>query len=154
MSKEIERKFLVVNDSYVGMSSGCHKLRQGYLSANPDATVRVRVKDDCGYLTVKGRNRGMVRDEWEYAIDAAEARQMLELCQTGLIEKTRYIVDYMGFRWEIDRFGGHLRGLTVAEIELADPAAEPPLPPFVGREVTDDPRYYNSSLCAASGVPD
>lgn len=149
--KEIERKFLVRDDSFLAMSTGhCH-IMQGYLSRVPEATVRVRVRDGEAFLTVKGRNDGAVRDEWEYSVPVSDARQMLERCCGGVfIDKVRYLVPFEGFVWEVDVFGGSLAWLTVAEIEL--PSADTPfaLPPFVGREVTGDPRYFNSNLTTFS----
>lgn len=147
MAKEIERKFLVTDNSYRAMASAERHIVQGYLSRDPRATVRVRIADGRAWLTVKGRNDGAVRDEWEYEIPMSDARDMLGRCAMGrVIEKTRYIVDYGGRRWEVDEFGGELSGLTVAEIELDSADEQPELPPFVGDEVTGDPRYYNSAL--------
>lgn len=149
MSKEIERKFLVTSDAYKSVSVSSSEIRQGYLSRNPDATVRVRLRGDKGYLTVKSRNKGISRDEWEYEIPAADAAEMLDrLCDGPVLSKTRYIVATESGNWEIDEFHGRLEGLVVAEIEL--PAADTPiaLPSFIGREVSDDPQYYNSNLAA------
>lgn len=147
MAKEIERKYLVVSDSYRRMACGSRKILQAYLNRDPRATVRVRIADDWAYLTVKGRNEGAVRDEWEYEIPVEDARQMIERCASGtVIEKTRWLVDFGGRRWEVDEFGGLRSGLVVAEVELSSAEAEVELPPFVGEEVTGDARYYNSSL--------
>lgn len=117
------------------------------MNRDPRATVRVRIAGDRAFLTVKGVNDGAVRDEWEYGIPLGDARQIVARCASGaIIEKTRWLVDFGGFRWEVDEFHGDNSGLVVAEIEL--PSADTPfdLPPFVGKEVTGDPRYYNSSL--------
>ncbi|MDE6137689.1 MAG: CYTH domain-containing protein [Muribaculaceae bacterium] len=146
MSKEIERKFLVKDDSFMDMATEKRHLSQGYLCTDPDATVRVRTADGRAWLTVKGRNAGAVRDEWEYAIPAADAEEMLGRCCARRIDKTRYIVSSGGRTWEVDVFGGRLAGLIVAEVELDSADAAVELPPFVGREVTDDARYYNSAL--------
>ena len=149
MSKEIERKYLVVSDSYKELASEKHHIVQANLSTRPDATVRVRLFDDKAFLTVKGRNKGAVRDEWEYPIPPSDAQAMIERCSTEghVIEKTRLIVDAgMGLKWEIDEFHGHHQGLIVAEIELPEVDTSYTLPDFIGEEVTDDPRYYNSSL--------
>lgn len=148
MAKEIERKFLVTDSSYLSMAVRALKISQGYISLRPEGTVRVRLKGDNGYLTVKGITAGgTTRDEWEYQIPAEDARQMLERVTEGVvIEKTRYEVPFGGHVWEIDCFEGALAGLTVAEVELADPCEQVELPPFVGEEVTGNPRYYNSSL--------
>ncbi len=126
------------------------RIVQGYLSTQKEATVRVRLIEsdgnERGYLTVKGVNRGAVRGEWEYEIPAADARQLLELSRSRIIDKMRYIVPYAGMTWEVDEFGGDHAGLVLAEVELptADTAVE--LPPFVGDEVTGDAHYYNSTL--------
>lgn len=150
MSKEIERKFLVTDDSYKAAATDKLEIAQGYLSTDADATVRVRISGEKAWLTVKSRNRGAVRGEWEYAVPVGDAREMLASCCGGrLIEKTRYIVDAGGgLRWEVDEFHGRHQGLVVAEIEL--PAEDTPFvkAPFVGREVTGEPEYYNSSLAS------
>lgn len=147
MAKEIERKYLVVSDSYRRMASTSSLIIQAYLSRDPKATVRVRIKGDKAYLTIKGVNDGAVRDEWEYAIPVDDAKEMIKRCASGtVIEKTRWIVDYAGMTWEVDEFGGKHSGLVIAEVELPTAEAEIDLPPFVGKEVTGDVRYYNSSL--------
>lgn len=147
MAKEIERKFLVTSDEYRGMSTEHHVIEQAYLSRDVRATVRVRIIGEKAFLTVKGRNEGAVRDEWEYEIPVEDARGMIERCSDGrIIVKTRWIVDYQGMRWEVDEFGGEHKGLTVAEIELPTSGTEFDLPSFAGKEVTGDIRYYNSSL--------
>ncbi len=147
MAKEIERKFLVKNSSFLELSASRQDIRQGYISRRPEGTVRVRICGDRAILTIKGRNDGAVRDEWEYPVPVEDAVLMLERCAEGtVIEKTRHIVPFGGFRWEVDVFHGAHEGLVVAEVELPSPDAAVPLPPFVGREVTGDPRYYNSNL--------
>lgn len=147
MAKEIERKFLVTNTSYRDMSVAERLIVQAYLNRDPKATVRVRIVDNKAFLTVKGKNAGALRDEWEYSIPVSDARGMIARCASGRkIEKTRFIVPFEGYDWEVDEFGGELKGLTVAEIELPVEDAKFSLPPFVGEEVTGDPRYYNSSL--------
>lgn len=153
MAKEIERKFIVNDPCYKAMATVSHHIVQGYLSRRPEATVRIRVKDQDAFVTIKGITRGATRDEWEYSIPSGDAIDMLERCSEGnVIEKTRYIVPWEGFEWEVDCFHGTLEGLVVAEIELESEDVEFPLPPFVSREVTDDPRYFNSSLCGMSMV--
>lgn len=147
MAKEIERKFLVTDTSYVNHAESIRHIRQAYLSANPETTVRVRIADDKAWLTVKGRNSGAVRDEWEYPIPVKDAEEMAERLAGGFaIDKTRYVVDFEGWKWEIDCFHGRHEGLTVAEIEMPAADSNPPLPDFIGREVTGDARYYNSVL--------
>ncbi len=147
MGKEIERKYLVKNDGYKQMATARKEMEQGYLSVDPDRTVRIRRTDDCAFLTVKGRNQGMVRDEWEYRIPVDEAQQMLGLSVYPPLIKTRWIVPYAGLVWEVDEYHGPLEGLTVAEVELPSEDIVPQLPPFAGKEVTGDSKYYNSNLC-------
>lgn len=146
MSIEIERKFLVTNDSYRAMSTCVCNIKQYYLSTAPERTVRVRVKDDRAYLTVKGVTHGATRGEWEYEIPVEDARRMIELCDGVGVSKRRFIVPFGNHRWEVDEFEGRHDGLVLAEIELAceDEAFE--VPEFVGEEVTGQPQYYNSSL--------
>lgn len=148
MAYEIERKFLVTNTSFVDMACGHVDMVQGYLSRNADATVRVRIAGDDAWITVKSRNQGARRHEWEYPIPVEDAREMIEICQ-GIIEKTRYMVDYAQYLWEIDVFKGNHSGLIVAEVELPSENAPVTLPPFIGTEVTGDPKYYNSNLSNA-----
>lgn len=154
MSKEIERKFKIINDSYIAMARKCHNIRQAYLNRDPRSTVRVRIKDDHAFLTIKGLTCGCERDEWEYAIPMVDANEMINKCAGGIvIDKQRFIVEYDGFTWEIDVFHGCHEGLAIAEIELPSPETELKLPPFVGEEVTGDPRYYNSSLASCADNP-
>lgn len=147
MAKEIERKFLVSDDSYKLMASESHRIAQGYISRRKEGTVRVRILDDEAFLTVKGENYGISRNEWEYPIPVEDAREMFrDVCEDPILEKTRWIVPYEGLIWEVDEFRGALAPLVMAEVEL--PSADTPvsLPPFVGREVSGDPAYYNSNL--------
>ena len=144
--REIERKFLVAGD-FRGEVSGASRIIQGFLSSAPGRTVRVRIRDDKGYLTVKGPAQGLTRFEWEKEIPAAEAEQLLQLCEPGAIDKTRYLVPAAdGHVWEVDEFHGDNAGLVVAEIELG--AEDEPFerPAWLGAEVTGDRRYYTSSL--------
>ena len=144
MGVEIERKFTVRAD-FCPQSAGT-EMAQGYLSRDPQRTVRVRLAGGRGYLTVKGETRGMVRAEYEYEIPPSDARAMLALCDPPLVEKTRYVMDAAGRRWEVDVFHGANDGLVVAEVELPSETAEVTLPAWVDREVTGEKRYYNSSL--------
>lgn len=150
MAKEIERKFLVRGKWHRSADIPCD-IKQGYLNTDPDRTVRVRVEYD-GYrkrcwLTVKGRNRGAVRDEYEMNIEEpAIAVEMLDnLCQ-GVIHKTRTVQHHAPVFWEIDEFHGENEGLIIAEVELASEDQMVELPEWVGEEVTHDPRYFNSNL--------
>lgn len=144
--KEIERKFLVKSHEYRVNPIAIHNIKQGYLSTRKDATVRVRIKNDKAFLTVKGVNIGATRNEWEYPVPYNEATEMLDLSQGVIIEKTRYIVEFKGYTWEIDEFHGAHEGLIIAEIELTDEKETFPIPPFVGEEVTGNVAYYNSTL--------
>ena len=144
--QEIERKFLVAGD-FRGEVSGESRIRQGFLCAVPGRTVRVRVRGDKGYITVKGPARDLVRFEWEKEIPAAEAELLLHLCEPGQIDKTRYLVPAAdGHTWEVDVFHGDNEGLVVAEIELDAPDEPFEHPAWLGAEVTGDRRYYNSCL--------
>ncbi|MBD5232273.1 MAG: CYTH domain-containing protein [Bacteroidales bacterium] len=153
MALEIEHKYLVVTDDYLALCDPAktRRITQGYLSRVPERTVRVRITEMAdgsvaAFLTVKGRNAGDTRLEFEYAIPADDARHLLTLCEGHLIIKTRYIVPYAGHTWEVDIFEGAHSGLQVAEIELPQSTHNYPLPPFAGPEVTGNPRYYNSAL--------
>jgi CYTH domain-containing protein len=148
MPQEIERKFLVASDAWRRGAVG-ERYRQGYLSTEPERTVRVRLAGEAGFLTVKGRGEGAARAEYEYPIPREHAEEMLDrLCLRPLIEKTRYRIPFAGLTWEVDEFSGDNAGLVVAEVELEDERQPVALPPWVGREVTDDPRYANASLVA------
>lgn len=146
MAFEIERKFLVNDTSYRAMACSHKEISQGYLNRDPERTVRVRIADNAGFITVKGRSSGATRVEFEYEVPCDDARQMLALCQGKVLVKTRWIVNYNDFTWEVDEFHGDREGLVVAEIELPDERISFPLPAFVGREVTGDPAFYNSML--------
>jgi CYTH domain-containing protein len=148
MAIEIERKFLVTGDAWKTAAEGV-LYRQGYLSTDKARTVRVRIAGARAFLTVKGLASGIARPEFEYEIPLGDAAAMLDgLCLKPLIEKRRYTLECKGMRWEVDEFFGENRGLVVAEVELdsADQSIE--LPDWVGREVTDDARYFNSNLIA------
>lgn len=144
MGTEIERKFLVVGEDW--RTANPVYICQGYLSHDPDCTVRVRVKGDDAYLTIKGKSRGATRAEYEYCIPAEEARDLLKLCKAGAIEKYRHIVRHGGTTWEVDEFLGDNAGLVVAEIELPSEDADFARPHWIGKDVTGDPRYFNASL--------
>lgn len=152
MAVEIEHKYLVTDDSYLTLcdTASTLEIKQGYLCRVPERTVRIRivksVTGEAGYITVKGMTHGDTRQEYEYQIPCADALQMLEMCEGSPIVKTRYIVHYAGLKWEVDIFGGSNEGLRVAEVELGNSRHDYVLPPFVGQEVTGDPRYYNSML--------
>jgi CYTH domain-containing protein len=147
MAKEIEKKYLVKNSDYKENSSVTY-IQQGYISTQKERVVRVRIKDDKGYITIKGENNGAIRLEYEYTIPLSEAKEMIEtLCQKPIIEKYRYSYKAAdGHTWEIDEFLGDNEGLVVAEIELLDENEVFTLPEWIGEDVTSDIRYYNSNL--------
>jgi len=149
MPLEIERKFLVVGRAWDDGSPGV-RLTQGYLARAAGCTVRIRIcSNDEAWLTVKGRTQGISRAEFEYPIPVPDARELLDLCEGPPIDKTRHRVAFGGHVWEIDVFHGANEGLVVAELELEDEATNPPLPQWVGREVSHERRYFNSQLVAA-----
>lgn len=146
MAKEIERKFLVKNESFKLFSSGVI-FRQGYLNRDKARTVRVRVAGEQAFITIKGLTNGMERMEFEYPISLTDANEMLEtLCVKPLIEKLRYKIMSDGHIWEVDEFIGDNEGLTVAEVELKSPDEHVIIPDWVGSEVTGDLMYFNSNL--------
>lgn len=146
MSLEIERKFLVKDRGFEALATAQSQISQGYLSREAERTVRVRLRDGKGFITIKSKNRGAVRGEWEYEIPERDARELLTLCEGRVISKTRYLVPWQGMTWEVDVFGGDLSGLILAEIELPSADSVFTAPPFVGQEVTGNQRYYNSNL--------
>ena len=146
MALEIERKYLIDLEKIGTLENGI-RIKQGYLSTNKDAVVRVRVKNDKAYLTIKGSNSGIARLEYEYEIPLDEANEMLEkLCQKPVIDKTRYIINHENHTWELDIFYGENEGLVVVEVELSSEDETIILPSWVKEEVTTDARYYNSNL--------
>lgn len=148
MAKETERKFLVKDQAFIPRAIRINHIRQAYLSTNPDATVRIRIMDSKAFLTVKSRNVGATRNEWEYEIPVCDADEMIGHCaQSKIIDKTRYVIPSAeGLNWEVDVFHGIHDGLILAEIELPDADIPVFLPDFIGEEVTGNPEYYNSSL--------
>ncbi len=148
MAQEIERKFLVTNDTFKQMSSSSSHIVQGYICRLQGRTVRVRIRDNQGFLTIKGPSLdgGLSRYEWEQSIPIEDARELLNLCHDGVIDKERYLVPYGSHTFEVDLFQGDNQGLVVAEVELASTDEPFERPPFLGEEVTGDRRYYNSSL--------
>lgn len=147
MAQEIERKFLVKGDFKVEAFKAT-RITQGYLCSVPERTVRVRVKGDKGFITVKGIGNavGASRYEWEKEIAVADVRELLKLCEPGVIDKTRYLVKAGERTFEVDEFYGDNEGLVVAEVELPDEDAPFERPSWLGEEVTGQTRYYNSML--------
>ena len=149
MAIEIERKFRVRNDAWRAQVSSRTLLRQGYIANTARASVRVRLAGEAGWLSVKAMTPGVARAEYEAAIPALEADEMLQrLCEGPLVEKWRHIVIHQGSRWEIDEFLGANAGLVIAELELASEDASFAAPPWLGVEVTHDERFYNFRLSA------
>jgi adenylate cyclase len=146
MGQEIERKFLVAGVAWKNGATST-LIRQGYLSSTKERAVRVRVAGGKAFLTIKGATHGITRTEFEYPIPVADAEAMLDaLCERPLIEKTRWVVVFEGFTWEVDEFHGENAGLVVVEVELPTAETEPALPTWVREEVSSDPRYFNANL--------
>ena len=147
MAQEIEKKFLVAGD-FKPFAKTATRITQGYLSSVPEHTVRVRVKGEKGFITIKGigNQSGASRYEWEKEIPVAEVEELLKICEPGVIDKTRYLVDAGDHTYEVDEFYGDNEGLVVAEVELSDEAEAFVKPEWLGEEVTGDVKYYNSML--------
>lgn len=145
---EIERKFLVTSDAFKKEAFKQSRIKQGYLSSVPERTVRIRLKGDNAYITIKGvsNETGMSRFEWEKEIPIAEAEKLLLLCEKGVIDKTRFEIKTGNHTYEVDEFYGQNQGLIVAEIELQSEGDTFEKPNWLGKEVTNDNRYYNSNL--------
>jgi CYTH domain-containing protein len=146
---ETERKFLVVGE-FKSLSYNATRIQQGYIASNNGRTVRVRIRGDKGYLTIKGPSglKGITRYEFDTEIPLDDARELMEICEPGIIDKTRYLVKSPDGRhtWEIDEFYGDNEGLVLAEVELSHESEEFQKPDFIGREVTGDRRFYNSHM--------
>ena len=145
MATEIERKFLVTNNSWKE-NAPYSLFKQAYLNSTPERTVRIRIAGSQAFITIKSKNTGIQRQEFEYSIPVADAEQLLLLCETAPLEKIRHRVEHDGHCWEIDEFLGLNQGLLVAEIELQDEQEFFSKPEWLGAEVSDDPRYFNSYL--------
>ncbi len=147
MAQEIERKFRVKGD-FKTLAVKETRITQGYLSSIPERTVRVRVKGDKGFITIKGIGSasGASRYEWEKEIPVSEVKELLELCEPGIIDKTRFLVEAGKHTYEVDEFYGENEGLTVAEVELSSEDEAFDKPEWLGEEVTGDVKYYNSML--------
>lgn len=147
MAQEIERKFLVTKE-FKSQAYAYSRIKQGYISSVRERTVRVRIRDDKGYLTIKGISNavGTSRYEWERELPLIEAEELMRLCEPGVIDKTRYLVRSGAHVFEVDEFYGDNAGLVMAEVELAHEGESFVKPDFIGEEVTGDARYYNSQL--------
>jgi len=148
MAVEIERKFLVTGDGFKREATAAVRIIQGYLSSVPERVVRVRIKGDKGYITIKGigSDSGMTRYEWEKEIPVGDALELMSLCEPGIIDKTRYLVPAGAHTIEVDVFNGDNDGLVLAEVELPDESSPIERPRWLGEEVTGDKRYYNNEL--------
>ena len=147
MAQEIERKFLVISDTWKNNVSRRIHYRQGYLCGNSRSSIRVRVSDEAAHLNIKSATPGVRREEFEYPVPLHDAERMLDgLCDGPVIEKTRHFVEYHGHTWEVDVFEGQNQGLVVAEIELSRDDETFERPDWIGEEVSHDLRYYNTSL--------
>ena len=148
MPQEIERKFLVTSPGFKDAAAKKIRVTQGYLSSVPERTVRVRIKGDKGYITIKGigDDSGASRFEWEKEISLTDAQGLLKICEPGIIDKTRYEVKSGNHTVEVDEFHGENEGLIVAEIELKSEHDQFEKPAWLGNEVTGDERYYNAML--------
>jgi len=147
MAQEIERKFLVVGD-FKSHAKKETRITQGYLSSVPERTVRVRIKGDKGFITIKGigNKSGVSRYEWEKVIPTDEVNELLKICEPGIIDKTRFLVDVGNHLFEVDEFYGENEGLIVAEVELSDEDENFEKPEWLAEEVTGDVKYFNSML--------
>ena len=148
MAREIERKFRVKGDVFKREAYEAISIMQGFLNSEPERTVRIRIKGDKGFITIKGlaSEGGLSRYEWEKEIALEDARELLLLCEPGMIDKTRYLVRVGDYTFEVDEFHGDNQGLVIAEVELPDEDAPFERPAWLGEEVTGDLRYYNSML--------
>ena len=147
MPREIERKFLVADDSWREGADAGRRLRQAYLAETERAAIRVRIEDGArAVLTIKSAEPGLSRAEFEYSVPVAEAEALTDLRQGGVLDKTRYRTPHGGRVWEIDVYAGENDGLTIAEVELDSESDKIDLPTWLGPEVTDSPRYYAAKL--------
>ena len=145
---EIERKFLVTSSAFLQQFKAQNRIVQGYLNSNPERTVRVRIKGNKGFLTIKGKGNesGTTRFEWEKEIALVEAEALLQLCESGIIDKIRYEIPLGKHTFEVDVFSGENQGLIIAEVELSSENEVFEHPNWLGKEVTGDKKYYNSYL--------
>jgi len=146
MAVEIERRFRVANDAWRAGVAHSMRITQGYLAITEHSVIRVRVRDAEGYVTIKSRDGGLARDEFEYAIPLADAEALLKLCGQRVLEKIRHEVYYAGFCWEIDEYLPPLEDLIIAEVELQSESEDPPRPPWIGDDITHDRSFSNAAL--------
>ncbi len=146
MAIEIERRFRVAGDAWRSNIARSSRIIQGYLAITDDSVIRVRVRDAEGYLTIKSRDGVIARQEFEYSIPLADAQSILKLCGLRILEKIRHNVEFAGYCWEIDEYSEPLEGLILAEVELPSETDDPPLPPWIGDEITLDGSFSNAAL--------
>lgn len=145
MAQEIERKYLVKGDDW-RKEGGAQFMAQAYLSVSPERTVRIRIKGEKAWITIKGRTTGITRPEYEYSIPVDDARELMKMAEHPPVEKYRNEIWHEGVLWEVDEFVGENSGLVIAEVELDSEDQQLQLPSWIGEEVTHDSRYYNVSL--------
>ena len=148
MSIEIERKYLVKSLEFKKVSNKQYRIKQGFLNSDKNRVVRIRIRDDKGFITIKGKssNDGLSRFEWEQEISLKDAESLYAMCEPGIIDKTRFEVPWKGYLIEVDEFHKQHQGLIIAEIELNDESEKPDLPNWIEKEVTGNPEYYNVNL--------
>jgi len=143
---EIERRFRVSSDAWRASVDQSTRITQGYLAITKDSVIRVRVRDEEGYVTIKSRDGGLAREEFEYAIPLADARSLLNLCGHRIVDKIRHEINYAGYCWEVDEYLQPLEDLIIAEVELQAETEDPPRPPWIGDDITHDGSFSNAAL--------
>jgi adenylate cyclase len=146
MAIEIERRFLLSNDAWRASVARSTRITQGYLAITENSVIRVRVRDTKGYVTIKSRDGGLARQEFEYSIPLDDAKALLNLCGKRILEKTRHEVSYAGYCWEIDEYLAPLGDLIIAEVELRSESEDPPRPAWIGDDITHDGSFSNAAL--------
>jgi adenylate cyclase len=146
MALEIERRFRVSSDAWRASVARSTRITQGYLAITEYSVIRVRVRDTKGYVTIKSRDGGLAREEFEYPIPLDDARSLLTLCGQKILEKIRHEVPYAGYCWEIDEYLEPLEGLIIAEVEMQSASEDPPRPPWIGDDITLDGSFSNAAL--------
>jgi adenylate cyclase len=146
MALEIELRFRVSSDAWRAGVARSTRITQGYLAITEDSVIRVRVRDEKGYVTIKSRDGGLARQEFEYAIPLADAKSLLKLCGQRILEKIRHEVNYAGYCWEIDEYSQPLEDLIIAEVEMQSESENPPRPPWIGEDITHDGSLSNAAL--------
>ncbi len=146
MAIEIERRFRVSSDAWRRDVARSTRITQGYLAITQYSVIRVRVRDSAGYVTIKSRDGGLAREEFEYAIPLEDAGSLLKLCGQRVLEKIRHEIPYAGYLWEVDEYLAPLNDLVIAEVEMQSEGEDPPRPPWIGEDVTHDGRFSNAAL--------